>query len=157
MSETRHAILLNEVRYALRLTQRTARLYRLLGRFFIFAELIAVGILENCFLSAESPHWLILASTFIVGLSSAAILTIDPFEKAVLNERDIKKYAYLEADGLGMDAQQLALALAEARQTDADEIECLRDVAYNDIVRESGHPELAYPLTVRQKFLAMLA
>lgn len=40
---------------------------------------------------------------------------------------------------------------------DAQEIESLRDVAYNDTVIEIGRPEFAIPLSPKQQILKFLA
>ena len=56
-----------------------------------------------------------------------------------------------------MDAQALRAELAKARESDAAEVELLRDVAYNDVVVESGRSDLASPLTLPQKLIAALA
>ena len=156
MDNENHGILLNEIRYAQRITQRTARLYRRLGTFFTFMSVIGGGGLASS-LSATSPYWLVLTGGIILAVTGAAALAIRPIEKAILNEQDVKKYANLEVDALGMDTQHLTVALAKARQSDVAEIELLRDVAYNDVVRESGHPEMASSLTLSQRFMATLA
>ena len=57
------------------------------------------------------------------------------------------------------DCKELVLADAidEAHQSDAQEVEPLRAVAYNDIALEFNRPDGAIPLTATQKILAALA
>ena len=56
-----------------------------------------------------------------------------------------------------MTAEQLAAALAKAGETDTPEIEALRDVAYNDVVREIGRDDHVVPLSATQRLFAALA
>ncbi len=56
-----------------------------------------------------------------------------------------------------IDEDALRAALAKARETDVAEVELLRDVAYNDVVVESGRPDMQAPLSVPQKLISALA
>ena len=85
------------------------------------------------------------------------MVAIRPAEKAVANEVDVKRYAQLRSAAASMDEVALRTALHKARESDAAEVEPLRDVAYNDVVIEIGRAEFAVPLSNQQKILAALA
>ena len=53
--------------------------------------------------------------------------------------------------------EQLAVALEEAHQSDAPEIELLREVAFNDVVLELNRKDELIQLSRMQRFLAALA
>ena len=156
MDTQEHGILMNEIRYAQRITQRTARLYRRLTTFFTFSAIIGGSGLASA-MSAAAPEWLVFAGGALLACTGAAALAIRPLEKAILNEQDVKKYSTLETQAVSMDAPALRAELAKARESDAAEVELLRDVAYNDVVVESGRSDLASPLTLPQKLIAALA
>jgi hypothetical protein len=61
------------------------------------------------------------------------------------------------AKAVNMDAVQLSLAIEEARQSDAPEIDALRNVAYNDIMKEINREDQEIQLSRTEKFLALLA
>lgn len=114
-------------RYAQRLCQRTARLYRRIQTSLTFMSLLA-GSSAVATLAAQLPApsaWLL--ATF------AALGCIN-----------------LAAPAL----QQL---LDEARQTDTTEVEQLRPVAYNDVVLEIDEPDFVISLTPMQKIMGALA
>ena len=62
----------------------------------------------------------VLAAVF-----GAMVIVIRPADKAAPNELDIRKYDEL-ARAQGLSAEQILPLLAEARKTDAPEIESLR-------------------------------
>ncbi|MFD2298379.1 hypothetical protein QRO11_12135 [Paracidovorax citrulli] len=151
-----HQILINEIRYAQRITQRTARLYRRVGTFLTFVGILGgSGMVAS--LSSKLPDGLVVAGGALLAVAGAAALAIRPLEKAIVNEQDLKKYTALESQAVAMDLSALKLALSKARETDVAEIELLRDVAYNDVVVESGRPDMRAPLNLPQKFIAALA
>ena len=150
------AILLSEIRFAERLCQRTARLYRRVQSISIF--LTAVGgsaVVAAAFNAA--PAWASVVGAACFGVFGAAMIAVRPAEKAVANEMDVKRYAQLRSAAAGMDEAELRTALQKARESDAAEVEPLRDVAYNDVVIEIGRSEFAVPLSGHQKVLAALA
>ena len=151
-----HGILMNEIRYAQRITQRTARLYRRVGTFFTFSAILGGSGLASA-LAQNTPSWLILAGAIVLAATGAAALAIRPLEKAITNEQDLKRYTALESKALSMDANTLREELAKTREGDAAEIELLRDVAYNDVVIESGRADLKVSLSLPQKFISALA
>lgn len=144
----------NEARYAQRLCQRTARLYRRLDAAATFAAVMS-GSAAMSALVAGVPPWVPVLGAALLATVGAAQLAARPAEKAALNEADARKYAELLAQAQAMDAA--ALALATARVSDAPDVEPLRDVAWNDVMQEIGRPELAAALRPTQRVLAALA
>ncbi len=148
--------LLNEIRYAERLCQRTARLYRHVQALTVFMTVVGgSGVISS--LSGAVPVWVTMAGGVFLAVFGAANLAIRPADKAAANDVDAKRYAQLRTAGQSMAADELALALNKARESDTAEVDALRDIAYNDVVAEYGRPEAAVPLTLHQKFLGALA
>lgn len=155
MSDER-AITLNEIRYAERLCQRTARLYRHLQSFGTWLTVVGgSGTLSA--LVTDAPPWIPVAGAILFAATGAALLAIRPADKAAINEAESRRYATLRARGVSLDAAALRAALEDARQSDAAEIESLRDVAWNDVVQEVGQGDKQVPLSVQQRLLAAIA
>lgn len=152
-----HAILLNEVRYAERLCQRTARLYRRAQTFGVFVSTLGGTVAIGSVAKMVPPHWALIGGA-VWAAFGAALLAVRPGDKAAANESDVRRYAQIRTTAIGMDAEQLRAALAKARESDTQEIELLSHVAWNDVVTEAGYPaEALIPLTPQQKALAALA
>lgn len=152
----KHAILMGEIRYAERLTQRTARLYRRTATFCTFIGVLGGGsILAS--LSAGLPVQLRLAGAILLAVAGAAAVAVRPLEKAITNEADARKYAILRTQGFSLDETQLQAALQKARESDIAEVELLRDVAYNDLLKEIGREDMSTKLSPRQRLLEVLA
>lgn len=149
-------ILLNEIRYAQRLCERTARLYRHAQTFGTFMTVLG-GSAIVASLSNAVAAWVALAGAVLFAVFGAVMVAVRPTEKAVANEADARRYAQLRTAGASMSEAQLRAALDQARETDAPEVETLRDVAYNDVVIEVGRADWALPLSRTQKLLAALA
>lgn len=149
-------IMLNEIRYAERLCQRTARLYRRIqsGGTFL-AVLGGSGALSA--LSPMASPWVAVVGAAALATAGAALVAIRPADKAAANEADAKRYAALRVKAATLDDACLRTALDEARTSDTAEIESLRDVAYNDVVLEVGQPTYKVPLAAHQRILAALA
>lgn len=143
------------LRYAQRLCQRTARLYRRIQTMLTFISLLA-GSSAVATLAAQMtiPSAWLLAAFAMFGCIS---LAIRPADKIAANEADIRKYGALLAKVQTLDAATLQQQLNEARQSDAAEVEPLRAVAYNDVVLESYEPEALIKLTPMQKLIGVLA
>jgi hypothetical protein len=154
--DERKEILLGEVRYAERLTQRTARLYRRVAWACTFFGVIGGSGVFSA-LSQRAPDWLSFAGAALLALVAAVTLTVRPMEKAVTNEGDARKYAALRTAAGPMSADELRDALNKARENDVAEIEPLRAVAYNDMVTEIGRPDQRITLTLPQRLLGALA
>lgn len=152
----RHAILLNEIRYAERLCLRTARLYRRAGAVCAFMAAVGGSAALGALLP-QLPAAISLAGAVLMAVFGAAALVVRPADKAAANEADAKRYARLRTEAHGMDEGALQSALDKVRETDVPEIEPLRDVAWNDLVREIGCPQDAVPLRWQQRMLAAIA
>lgn len=148
--------LLSEIRYAERLCQRTARLYRRLQATTVFMSVLGgSGVLSG--LANAAPTWMPVAGGLLLAIFGAISLAVRPADKAAANETDAKRYAQLRTSANGMTDAELQLALDRARESDAPEIDALRDVAYNDMAVEIGREDAAIPLRAHQKLLSALA
>jgi nicotinic acid phosphoribosyltransferase len=150
------AIALNEIRYAERLCQRTARMYRRAQMLGVFASALA-GTAALAAAAQWLPAALAAAGALLMAVVGAGLLAARPGDKALQNEADVKRYAQLRAASVDMTDAEFERALWRARELDAPEVEALRDVAWNDVVCEIGRPELATPLRITQRALAALA
>jgi hypothetical protein len=148
--------LAHNARYAQRLCERTARLYRRMHTVSTFLGVIS-GSASASALALNTPPWIPVAGAIALAVVGAAHLAIRPAERAAQNEGDVRKYAELQAKALAMSDEEFAMAMAAARSTDVPEIEPLRDVAYNDVVAEVGRPDLQQPLHLAQRLLAAVA
>lgn len=156
MTTDRFAVLLNEVRYAERLCQRTARLYRRLQTFGTFATVIA-GSAAVSSAWHIAPPWVSVTGAVAFAVCGAALLAVRPADKAAANEADVKRYAKLRAESSSMDEAGLQMALNKAREGDTAEVEPLRDVAFNDVLAEVGRLDGQIALNWRQRLLSALA
>lgn len=145
-----------EIRYAIRLCERTARLYR---RVQAVATVIAILGASAAFATVTGylPEWVTATGAVLFAIAGAALIAVRPIDKAAQNEADINRYRALLAKSVKMADADLVEALEETHQGDAPEIEPLRDVAYNDIAIELGRPDAVVPLTRVQRLLAVMA
>lgn len=151
-----HAILLNQVRYAERLCERTARLYRRVQAVGVFASVVG-GSAALSALSSKAPPELSIAGAAAFTVFGALLLAVRPADKAAANEADARRYAKLRTEAASMDTGALQSALNKAHEQSAAEVEPLRDVAFNDVVVEVGRQDLAVPLTRLQRVIAAMA
>ena len=155
MSDDRHTML-SEIRYAERLCQRTARLYRHVQALGTGLSVIG-GSAALSALSKTTPDWLAIAGAVVFTVAGAMLIAIRPADKAAPNEVDVKRYAALRARASSLDDKALRAAIDEAHLSDAVEVDSLRDVAYNDVAQEVGQPGYKIPLTLPQRMLAAIA
>jgi len=155
MSDDKQAVL-NEARYAERLCLRTARLYRRLQTFGIFLSIVA-GSATLSSLSSHVPASVPVLGAVLFVVFGAAMLAIRPADKATANEADAKRYAKVRTEGTSLDGPALRAALERARESDVPEVEALRDVAFNDVVREIGCADAVVPLGLTQRALSAIA
>lgn len=148
--------LLSEIRYAIRLTQRTARFYRRIQSVGVFLSIVG-GSATIAAVADGVPMWLTSSGSVMLTLAGAMLISVRPADKAAQNESDARRYQQLMARSVNMKDKELEQALEEAHIGDAQEIESLRDVAYNDTVIEIGRPEFAIPLSTKQQLLKFLA
>ncbi len=151
------ANLLNEIRYAERLCQRTARLYRRLQTFTTFITVVGGSAAISTALSSSAPDWLPLVGAGLLAVFGGLNIAIRPADKAAQNEMDAKRYAALRSKASAMDDALLQTALNEAHASDVPEVEPLRDVAYNDVVREIGQGSYVVSLKLHQRLIAAIA
>lgn len=157
MSETKDKIdLLGEIRYAERLCERTARLYRRIQAIGTFGTLVSGSAMLSA-ISKDIPPTISIAGTVAFALFGLALIVIRPAEKVAANDADSKRYAKLRSDAGAMDATELQTALNKAKESNTQEVEPLREIAYNDVARELGRDDAVFELSVRQKLLAALA
>lgn len=155
MSESR-AILLNELRYSERLTQRTARYYRHLQAIGTFATVVG-GSATLTALAASVPPWVSVAGACAFAICGGAMVAIRPADKAAANEADMKRYAKLRTEEQALGEDELRVALNRLRETDIAEVESLRHVAYNDVMTEIGQTGHLVPLNRRERLVALMA
>lgn len=147
---------INQARYAQRLCERTARLYRRLQTACVFVSVIG-GSAALAALGQWTPTWLPPLGAAMLALAGAIQLSVRPADKAAANEVDVKRYAELQTQMRTMTWEEASNAFAAAQHADAAEVEPLRDVAYNDVLRETGNAAMALPLRIHQRVLAALA
>lgn len=148
--------LIGEIRYAIRLTQRTARLYRRVQTAGIFLSILG-GSATMTSLADGMPNWIASSGGIILAIAGAMLIAVRPADKAAQNEYDVKRYQSLSARAVNMSDAELEQAIEDAHNGDAPEIESLRDVAYNDIALEFNRPDVLVPLSPVQKILRALA
>ncbi|GAA4335872.1 hypothetical protein GCM10023144_29630 [Pigmentiphaga soli] len=148
--------LLGEIRYAQRLAQRTARLYRRIQAVGTFLAVLG-GSGAMAGISNNIPPWISIAGGVLLAIYGAMTLSIRPADKAVPNEMDVKKYADLFAKAQALSMEEIRPLLAEARRSDAPEIESLRDIAFNDVAEELNRPDQQIKINWYQGFLQAIA
>lgn len=145
-----------EIRYTIRLCQRTARFYRRIQTIGTFCSIVG-GSATMASFSATLPDWATITGASMLAIAGAALIAIRPADKAAINESDVKRYQSLMAKSHNLNLNQLQIALEECRQSDAPEIESLRNVAYNDIVQEINRPDQAIKLSATEKIWQIVA
>ena len=150
------AQLKEEIRYAIRLFRRQARFYRFIQ--WTGTTLSIIG--GSAIFSVQSttlPHWLSFTGAALLGLSGALLIGLRPADKAAANEADVKRYQTLMVKAVNWNEVELETAIEEARQSDTAEIEALRNVAFNDVMREINRDDQLIPLTPSEKIMGLLA
>ncbi|MES2742471.1 MAG: hypothetical protein V4754_16215 [Pseudomonadota bacterium] len=145
-----------EIRYAQRLCQRTARLYRRAQTTSTFFSIIS-GSAALISVSSQLPQWVMFGCAMTFSVFTAINLAVRPADKVAQNDVDVKKYSALLVKSEEMDVPALRQAIAEARQSDAPEVEPLRDVAFNDVMLEIGCEDSLVNLGRSQRLLSALA
>ena len=148
--------LIGEIRYAIRLTQRTARFYRHIQTIGTFLTVVGGSAALAAFAGNLLP-WVLIAGASIFAVFGAASIAIRPADKAAMNESDVKRYQSLLIKAQTMEVAQLRTAIEEARLGDAPEIETLRSVAYNDVMEEINRQDQSIPLSKQALFLRVFA
>ncbi len=150
------ATLLHEIRYAERLCQRTARLYRHLSAAATFVTVLGgSGVVAA--VATTLPAWVPVTGALLLASAGALKLAIRPEDKAAVADADGKRYAQLRSAAHPMTDAELQIALNKVREGDTAEVESLREVAYNDMVLEMGRGDAVVPLRPHQKLLRAIA
>ena len=146
-----------EVRYAQRLCQITARLYRRAQTTFTFLS-VFTGSATLISLAAQMPPKVTIGGAVALAAIGAINIAMRPAEKVAANDADVRKYALLLTKGVAIvDIAELDRMLAEARQSDVPEVEPLRDVAFNQVMGEINRPDHVVKLRLAQRLLGALA
>lgn len=144
------------IRYAIRLCERTARLYRRIGTAGTFVA-IAGGSATMSGALGNLPGWVTASGSVLLTLAGAALIAIRPADKAAQNESDIRRYQALMTKSHAMTLEQLIAAIEEAHQGDAPDVEPLRNVAYNDVLMEINRDDQLVSLSPIEKLLKAIA
>jgi len=157
MSDKERQKLCSEIRYTQRLAQRSARLWWRIDAVGTLTFVLGSSVSVANFVKLLPPF--IGASASVITILIATLMVcLRPAQKASLNEADVRKYdELLVLERSGTSTQKLAVLLAKAHQTDAPEIETLRDVAYNDVCSEINRADYACKLSVWQRTMAIMA
>lgn len=145
-----------EIRYAIRLCERTARFYRKIQTWGTILSILG-GSAVMASLAPSLPHWITISGGITLAVFGAILIGVRPAEKAVQNDNDVKRYQALMTKSHSLNADELQIALEEAHQGCAPEIDALRNVAYNDVVREIGRSESVIALSFFEKIFASIA
>lgn len=103
------------------------------------------------------PKELSIGGVCVAAVFGAALVAIRPADKAAQNEADLRRFQSRMARANSRDGNALEAAIEETRQGSAQEIEPLRDVAYNDVVLEFNRSDALIPLSPLQKILRVFA
>lgn len=150
------AQLQSEIRYTIRLCQRTALLYRRAQTTGTFLAIVGgsatlTGALGNF------PGYVATAGGVLLALAGAALIAMRPADKAAQNDADVKRYQALMAKSSAMTDEVLRQAIEEARQGDTAEVEPLRNVAFNDVMAEINRCDQSISLSAHERLLKALA
>lgn len=148
--------LIGEIRYAIRLAERTARLYRRIQTTGVFLSIIG-GSAAMTSIANGIPAWITATGGILLTFAGATLIAVRPADKAAQNEADAKRYQQLMTHANSLNEQALEDALEETRIGSASEIEPLRAIAYNDMVLEINRPDAMIELSSTQKILRSLA
>lgn len=153
---TDHFTLTLEARYSERLFRRTARMWRHAQAVGTMCTIIG-GSAVLASVTVALPAEVAYLGGLLLSLVMAGGVATRPADKAAAADLEAKRYAQLLAQAPGMDAAALYATLEKARESDAPEIESLRNPAQNDVMREVGWLDKVVPLTQRERLVSALA
>jgi hypothetical protein len=144
------------IRYAMRYGRLQARLLDRIAFVFKIVTLVAG---TGAFVAVIAGNETAVA---ITGLSVAVIAILDalwdPTRKAAKTRELETRFALLNRDANRLSPDELQRGIDDLYDAEVPEIEALRPVAYNAVLRECGNAESeAFPLTGWQRVLASLA
>ena len=149
--------LLGEARYVQRLCQRTSRLYNRASTCFTFFRLFSSSS-AIISLSAQLPFGVTVALGLVFAAISGANFALQLVEKAAINDAEVHRYAVLLTKAVSVtDLGVLQATIADARRTDVPEIESLREVAHNDVMREINRQDQLVALRLSQRLMGAFA
>jgi hypothetical protein len=148
--------LLDKIRYAERLCERTARMYRHVATASTFFASLGGGATLSA-LGSPLPAWVSVSGAAVMAVFGSLMLAVRPTDKAAAAEADMRRYSKLRTQAEGMDEMAIEVELTKTMEANSPEVENLRPVAYNDVVNEIGRPDAAYRLTLLQRVLAAIA
>jgi hypothetical protein len=145
-----------QLRYATRVLELQARFWRKIDttiRIFSFLSGTAA------FAAIVSSHsWLTLFFGVIFALLQAVEFVVSPSSHALEAKESGKLYKAVQASNVRKDKDLLEQALLDARKQDEVTVfDSLRHIAYNDVVKEIGHPEDSFDLTRWQRLVALMS
>lgn len=133
------------LRYAVRVLERQAKLWAVIGKLFKFISILSGTVAVAAVVSSKAEWAVFLGIMFAV--MQAIDHALDPAEKHAAALAQRRDYARLLADQT--NHTDGALEAAYRKVVADDEImvdQALKELAYNDVVREQGLPESAcYP------------
>jgi predicted methyltransferase len=154
--EVERSKLLNEIRFGERLAQRTARLYRRLQTGAALVTVIGLSAGAGGW-AQKVPPALAAAGVVCAALVAAFAFVVRAGDKAAQNDAEAKRYARLQSEQHANDAATIRAAQLKARESDVPEVESIRDIAWNDVMRETGNDDKVHPLSALQKVLRALS
>lgn len=148
--------LVDEIRYAERFCQRSARLYRRVQSVATFISIVSGGAAVTAAIAAL-PKTVSIVGGLLFLLFGAAVVVVRAPDKAAAYEQDMKRYAALRTRAHKLSDDELATTLDAERATSTGEIKALRDVVYNDVAEEIGQPSYRVRLGWFQRLIAAVA
>lgn len=125
-----------DIRYCIRLNHLLRRFFRRLDAIISGVELIAGTAVFVSFFQ-ENPEMAVKIA-LCVAVASMLNRVIKPAEKAYQADELYRRYEQLRSQADQMTLSEVDAAMSELRQMPVSDIEGLRNVAYNDNLRESG-------------------
>ncbi len=152
---TRYQIEL-EIRYGMRLDELHRRFYARLASALTFALLLAGSAAFGGYIAALPE--LAGAAGLVVAALTLAEVVLRPGERGAYASALARQFGVLRATAGELTIDDLSRRLSELQcETLPGEIEALRGVAMNDVLREHGHSDELLALSRWQRVIAVLA
>ena len=108
-------------------------------------------------LKTSTPGWLVTLIALIWAALHAAGQIMKPGERSALNLHDSRRYSRLRTRHRASKPSTIQRELDKLRETDTPEVESLRDIAWNDVMVESGNTSQVVKLSWFQHVLRYLS